>query len=39
LWYRDFTPTSDDEVRELLGRAARFAARLSGGAVRGRRGV
>ena len=23
LWYEDFTPTSDDEVRELLARAAR----------------
>lgn len=26
LWYRDFTPTTDDEVRDLLARAARDLA-------------
>jgi putative phosphoribosyl transferase len=25
-WYRDFSPTSDEEVRDLLGRAASFPA-------------
>ncbi len=27
LWYEDFAPTSDDEVRELLARAAAAPAR------------
>jgi predicted phosphoribosyltransferase len=26
LWYRDFTQTTDDEVRELLARGARSVA-------------
>jgi putative phosphoribosyl transferase len=33
-WYADFTQTSDDEVRELLGRsAARFCARADAAAL------
>ena len=35
LWYEDFSQTTDDEVRELLSRAARdhpLAARTRGGA-------
>ena len=31
LWYNDFSQTTDDEVRELVGRAAEEAAGYLGG--------